>query len=182
MKMETKTIRKHRIFWTWQDEEEEAWLREMAQQGWHLLKPGFLGFYTFQQGESADIVYRLDFITSKDDREEYYQLFTDAGWELVGEMMGWQYFRKEARPGEELQIYTDPESKIQKYMRLFGYMIIFLPVCVVGLINLGNLPNNSFKLIFIFFFGVITLFWAYAFIHIGVRIQQLNRLRMSSKK
>ena len=161
--METKMLRKHRIFWAWQDEKEEAWLSEMAQEGWHLLHPGFPGFYTFQQGEPAEMVYRLDFITSKVDREEYYQLFTDAGWELVGEMMGWQYFRKVARPGEEPQIYTDPESKIQKYMRLFGYMIIFLPACVVGVINLSNLPNNTFKLIFGLVFVFVSLTWSYAF-------------------
>ena len=31
--METQILKKHRIFWAWQDEEEEAWLREMAQDG-----------------------------------------------------------------------------------------------------------------------------------------------------
>lgn len=36
--MENKTIRKVKWFWGWADEKEEAWLGEMAQQGWHLRR------------------------------------------------------------------------------------------------------------------------------------------------
>jgi len=180
--METQILKKHRIFWAWQDEEEEAWLREMAQQGWHLLQPGFLGFFTFQQGEPSDMVYRLDYITSKFDRADYLQLFKDSGWEFVGEMMGWQYFRKKARPGEDPQIFTDPESKIQKYRRLLAYFIIFLPIWIVLLNSLGDIPYGYANFIVALFFIFITLIWGYIFIRIILRIQQLNRLRTSSKK
>ena len=49
------------------------------------------------------------------EKEDYLQLFRDAGWEYVGEMSGWHYFCQQAQPGEELEIYTDAESKISKY-------------------------------------------------------------------
>lgn len=179
--MERSTIRKFRLFWAWQDEKEEAWLREMAQQGWHLVSPDFPGFYTFQQEEPRDIVYRLDFITSKIDRDEYMQLFEDAGWEHVGAMMSWQYFRKEAKAGQDPEIYTDPESKIQKYLRLFGYMLIFLPIWVILLPRLDTFVNYGLNFLLVIFIP-ISLIWGYAFLRIGLRIRELNQLRLSSKK
>jgi len=30
------TISKIKWFWAWQDEKEEAWLSNMARDGWHL--------------------------------------------------------------------------------------------------------------------------------------------------
>ncbi len=39
-----KEIKKEfKWFWAWNDEKEEQWLTAMAQQGWHLQSPGFLG-------------------------------------------------------------------------------------------------------------------------------------------
>jgi hypothetical protein len=175
--MEPSTIRKFKIFWAWQDEKEEKWLRSMAQQGWQLISPELPGFYTFKRGEPRDTVYRLDFITSKMDREEYLQLFTDAGWEHVGEMMSWQYFRKEAKQGENPEIYTDPESKIQKYYRLFGYMLIFLPIWVILLPRLDTMAFYGLYFLIPIFIP-ITLIWGYAFLRIGLRIRELNRLRL----
>jgi hypothetical protein len=180
--MEQSKMRKFKLFWAWEDEKEEAWLRKMAQEGWHLISPEFPGFYTFKEGEARDIVYRLDFITSTIDREEYRQLFDDAGWEHVGEMFSWQYFRKAAKPGKDPEIYTDPESKIQKYMRLFGYMLIFMPIWVILLPRLDTLSKYGLSLILVPIFVVIAIVWAYAFLRIGLRIRELNQLRLSSKK
>jgi hypothetical protein len=152
----------------------------MAHQGWELISPEFPGFYTFQQSEPRDMVYRLDFITPKIDREEYYQLFDDAGWEHVGAMMSWQYFRKEAKSGENPEIYTDPESKIQKYYRLFGVMLIFLPIWPILLSRLETFTFYGLSFLIPIIIP-ISLIWAYAFLRIGLRIRELNQLRLSSK-
>ena len=128
------------------------------------------------------MVYRLDYIAGKFDRDDYLQLFADAGWEFVGEMMGWQYFRKEAKPGEDPQIFTDPESKIQKYQRLLVYFIIFLPIWVVLLNTIGDLPYGYANLILALFFIFLSFTWGFIGIRLIMRIQQLNRLRTSSKK
>jgi hypothetical protein len=78
--METTIIRKKRWFWPWQDQQEEEWLREMARTGWYLEKADWVGSYTFEQGEPADVVYRLDYNDAlKKDKEHYLQLFRDAG-------------------------------------------------------------------------------------------------------
>ncbi len=78
--MTKTTLRKVKLFLPWQDEKEEAWLRQMAQQGWHLSLVAPL-VYTFVRGDPRDDVYRLDYLTSKADYEEYKQLFQDAGWD-----------------------------------------------------------------------------------------------------
>lgn len=129
--MEKTTIRKFRWFWPWQDENEEAWLREMSQEGWHLDSVGLLGQYTFTAGHPQDYVYRLDYINPAKDKPAYLQLFRDAGWEHVGEMTNWQYFRKQVQEGEAPEIFTDVETKVEKYRRLLAFEVIILIVLVV---------------------------------------------------
>jgi hypothetical protein len=130
--MESQTVKKFRWFWPWQDEVEEDWLREMSQQGLHLASVGVFGIYSFAGGQPQDYVYRLDYINPAKDKPAYLRLFQDAGWEYVGEMSGWQYFRKLAQNGELPVIYSDAESKAEKYRRLLVFQaIIFLMLLVL---------------------------------------------------
>lgn len=130
--METERIRRRKWFWAWQDEREETWLQDMAAQGYHLVDTNCPGVYDFVKGEPSETIYRLDFpYAAGQDLESYLQLFEDAGWEHVGSMGGWQYFRKTVQPGESAEIYTDNESKIRKYQRLVTYLAIFLPIWIV---------------------------------------------------
>jgi hypothetical protein len=46
----------------------------------------------------------------------------------AGSMSGWDYFRKQAEPGENPEIFTDPESKIQKYQRVLRFLFFFIPI------------------------------------------------------
>ena len=166
--MDKTTLRKVKLFTLWQDEKEEAWLRQMAQQGWHLTSVAPL-VYTFVRGDPRDDVYRLDYLVSKDDYEEYKQLFHDAGWELVGEMMGWQYFRKPASADGPNEIYTDAESKVERYRRVLAYLIIFLPIYMVFLTR--DLPG-PIKLAMALF----VVLWAYSIVRIFGRIRQLQHI------
>ncbi|MBN2393086.1 MAG: DUF2812 domain-containing protein [Anaerolineae bacterium] len=171
--MTEQTIRKHKWFWAWQDDKEEAWLGQMSQQGYHLASFGFPGFYYFTPGEPRNYVYRLDFVTDTKDYPQYLQLFQDAGWEHVGQMGGWQYFRTLAQEGESPEIYTDPDSKIQKYHRLLTYLIIFLPIWIVVLTRDAPYPfYDILKLLYC----VITLVFAFAVIQLFRRINQLKHL------
>ena len=129
--MEKETCWKIRLFWPWQDDREEEWLEAISRDGWHLSKVGFSGVYFFHKGEPKHTVYRMDYqIPSKKDRGAYLQLFRDAGWEHLGGS-GWEYFRKEASPDEEPEIFTDPESKIKKYERICNDMVLLLAVLIV---------------------------------------------------
>ena len=122
------TMKKFKWFWAWQDEKEESWLSSMAQEGWHLKGLGFPGMYIFNSGEPRNDHYRMDFITDRKNYQNYLQLFKDAGWEHLGEMGGWQYFRANAETNIPPEIYTDKDSKAKKYQRLMLYLVIFLPI------------------------------------------------------
>ena len=176
-----KEIKKEfRWFWAWNDEKEEQWLTEMAQQGWHLLSPGVFGVYTFERGTPRNVVYRLDFKTVGKDMEDYLQLFADDGWEHLGAMGGWQYFRKESIEGEVPEIYTDNASKIQKYQRVLLFLVILLPVYMFSIINL-RMPDNLDGALAGFVGGLsvvvslFMLFYIYALIRIFRRILELKK-------
>jgi hypothetical protein len=168
--MEKTTLRKYKWLWPWQDDVEEAWLRDMSQQGWHLSDVGLPCVYIFESGEPQDFVYRLDYPGSyKMDREDYLRLFMDANWEFVKERTGWYYFRQPAQPDQDLEIYTDAESKINKYQRLLAFALIIMGSLFFGVIN----TRGDF-----WFFITLPLFllWVYIFAQIGIRINQLKRI------
>lgn len=170
----TDTKREFKWFWAWNDEKEEAWLREMAQQGWHLTKAGAFGVYTFEKGAPKDVVYRLDFKLADVDKVEYLQLFADVGWEHVGEMNGWQYFRIEVAEGETLEIYTDDASKIKKYQRLLLFLTIFLPILSTSLFSLSEDPSSLMRVMGLISAGLLLLY-VYAMVRLFLRIQELKK-------
>lgn len=170
------TIKKSKWFWAWQDEKEEAWLAEMAQQGLHLETLELPGQYTFRQGEPGNYVYRLDFqpLRSK-DRDSYLQLFADAGWEHLGDMGGWVYFRHEVTDSEIPEIYSDLDSKIGKYHRLLAYLVIFLPIMLFVLPNVSDtLKYGPFMVILIVLSAGLMVLYSLAMILIFRRMAQLR--------
>lgn len=179
--MQGETVRKIREFWAWQDEQEEQWLREMASKGYHLSQPLCPCIYTFTRGEPRDVAYRLDYLSygirsSTEEREEYLQVFQDAGWEHLGEMVGWQYFRKPVLGNEAPEIYTDVDSKVQKYRRLLGYLIIFLPVMITMLTSLDRRVESPFGRVINAMQIAITLLVSYGLLRIALRIRELRRI------
>lgn len=111
----------------------------MSNQGYHMVKVIFPGIYTFESGEKRDYAYRLDYSPDIKKMEDYLTLFRDAGWEYLGSMNYWQYFRK-AVTGEDVpQIFTDSESKTVKYKRLIALFSAILPLTVINIINLAHM-------------------------------------------
>lgn len=170
------TIQKFKWFWAWQDEKEEAWLAEMSQQGYHLEKISLPGQYTFRQGEPGNYVYRLDFqALHAKDRESYLQLFADSGWEHLGDMGGWVYFRHVVNGSEIPEIYSDMESKLGKYQRLIGYLVIFLPIMIILLPKVSDtLRYGPFMGILVVLSAGILLLYSLAMILIFRRMSQLK--------
>jgi len=161
--MNKTLINKSKWFWAWQDDREEEWLGEMSRQGLHLQSPGAFGQYAFEQGQPRQVAYRLDFVTTARKNDDYYQLFQDAGWEHVGQMGGWQYWRKDIADGRVPEIFTDNASKVQKYQRLLGLLVVFYPIYVLFLANYNHwagMPGRGFfstlyEVIFFVFFVII---------------------------
>jgi hypothetical protein len=177
--MAENTIRKIKWFFPWEDEQEEAWLTSMSQKGWHLSSVRLPCTYRFRAGEPRDYVYRLDYQTFPNkDKQEYQQLFRDAGWDYIGEMSAWQYFRKEVKEEEPLEILTDVESKTAKYTRILAFLWFFWVVLIVIFPVKGISIDNPYP-----WWGatqvfalLIWLFFTYNIIRLSLRIRQLKKL------
>jgi len=167
------TMTKFKWFWAWDDEKEETWLRDMSKQGWHLTSVSIPTIYKFEQGFAKDYVYRMDYIRDRIDYANYLQLFHDSGWDHMGEMNGWQYFRKEALNGEELDIYSDKESKASKYQRILLLMVIILPIMINGLLILtrNNTLTQTLGILYLGFFFT----YIYGTTRILMRIGKLKK-------
>lgn len=135
----TATMTKTKVFLPWQDEKEEAWLEQMSAAGWHLLPVQWPLRYRFEKGQPQPYKYRLDFLyANPKDLPGYLQLFQDAGWQHLGSMSSWHYWRKAAGAGYSDEIFSDNESKIKKYQRLLGFLGFFLFFLIFMAINLYN--------------------------------------------
>ena len=168
------TMTEFRWFWAWDDEKEEAWLREMAQKGWHFREVGFPGYYTFEKGEQRDDIYRLDFMINHKDKADYLMLFADAGWEHAGQYGSWQYFRKTIQGGEAPEIFTDNESKSKKYSRIILILVVILPIYINSLNILNRREGASFEVL-TFILALFMFLYVYAMIQLIRRITQLKK-------
>ena len=121
--MDKQSNRVFKWFWPWQDQEEERWLRQMSLEGRHLLSKS-LAWYTFAEGEPADVVYRLDFPPkSGGELPEYIEFFRGAGWEYLGKLSSWHYYRQPVTGDQPAELYTDNQSKIERYRRVLAALL-----------------------------------------------------------
>jgi Protein of unknown function (DUF2812) len=139
--MNEKTIRKFHIFLSWQDEAQERWLAEMSRKGLHLMEPQSLGRYLFVEGPAREYAYRLDFNKDKPS-DAYLQLIQDAGWEHLGKREGWYYWRQVIKAGRVPEIFSDAQSKRQKYDRLLAFYATSAPgAAVIYILNAAWFKN-----------------------------------------
>lgn len=174
--MGKEKMTKFKWFWAWDDEKEEKWLEAMSQNGWHLVDPGFPCVYHFIKGEARSYSYHLDFRTgSFKSLQEYLQICRDAGWEMLGRMGSWYYFRKEYRGSEKPEFFSDKQSRIQKYKRLIVFLAIFLPIMLNGM-RIISQREASWAISAI---GILYIFiiagWIFVMVRLLLRIRQLKK-------
>ena len=143
------SLRWHAFLVCPESEREEPFLNKMGRHGWHLEKAGILR-YRFKKGAPRDEQYRMDFLPRSRDEAEYRQLLADTGWEFVGirrdELGRWIYVRRPQTDEAPLEIYTDPESKLEAiaqikkaYTRLLWLLLpielIFLAIWFVAVVG-----------------------------------------------
>ena len=130
--MESRTVRKW--FWVWEFEKEEAWLNEMAANGWVLENVGFCKYY-FVRCEPGEYTLRTE-MHSYD--ESYVKFMEETGAEYVGRMLAWIYFRKKTEEGI-FDLYSDIDSKISHLDRIAKML------AAIGAANLIIGVANSFN-------------------------------------
>ncbi|SCL99771.1 DUF2812 domain-containing protein [Bacillus wiedmannii] len=174
--METKKIFK--FFAGWSLEKEEAFLREMHQQGWALQKYNVM--YTFKKTEPKDVIYkadfRLDYKDSKEKQKEYIEIYEMCGWKHVTSFAKWNYFCKEVEEENELpDIYSDKETRIQKLNELLVFFVIMLAAILPSMYNLFISPMESRVPIWAkAMTGLTGCMWIYIFIRLTWKIKKLK--------
>ncbi|MBM7648710.1 hypothetical protein JOC78_001656 [Bacillus ectoiniformans] len=167
--MEKKVFK---IFLAWQDQQEEKWLRFMAQQGWSLKEYTYFR-YTFEQTEPHDSIYKLDYkATKNNDLDDYLAIYQDAGWEHVAQFAKWHYFKANAETAFTEEIYTDSESQVQKYKGLLK--ILLLMFFSLLFISFSFIQQETPSTVAWFFLGLIVLY-IFAIINVGTKIKRLRR-------
>lgn len=172
------TVRIFKLFWADQDEQQEAWLRAMAQQGLHLVKVNPFCFWTFQRGESADIVYRVDFPNASQD-PAFRQLMQDAGWSLAATTVGWHYWRTQAVGGKAPELFSDTASKIQKFRQRLGVFVatsmpLFVTFIVLDMPARLSRISTPFAVAYCAALAVFLLIMPYTIVRLLRRIRQLG--------
>jgi hypothetical protein len=161
--------------------EEEAWLREQSKTGLALVKAVPPGFYTFESCSPQDVVYRMDY-KNRQPEEDYLRMAEDYGWEYVGEMLGWLYFRRPAGSvsgeGEE-ELFSDNASRAEMAehlvkTRLVPVAVIFLCCVVPNLLNAMNGSTGRFSHFFTVFFGLMFGVYAYLIVHCGLKLKAIR--------
>lgn len=90
-------------------------LRRKSLQGWQLKRFRFAG-YELEKGESEDVIYSIDYRSLEpDEKDEYFEMFTIAGWTHVCSEYNMHIFK--ASKGT-VPIYSDAESAQDKVRRL----------------------------------------------------------------
>jgi len=167
----TKKVRKW--FWVWNEDEEKAFLEEMAMKGYRLVKVGF-GQYIFEEDEPRKLIYQFDFKgLGKMTEDEYLQLYEDAGWQFISRFGNWYYFAHERCAAEpDLSLFNNNQSKRAKYRRLLLFLIIVgLPLYYQLIVMFPNMPPAKFQYPGFYFFArilvlVIAILHALAFLKV----------------
>lgn len=179
--MNKTLVTQFKWFWAWQDDKQEAWLEAMSREGLHLQSFKAFGRYVFEQGAPRKYIYRMDFDRTSGKDSDYFHLIQEAGWERIIEVAGWQYWRKEACEGKTPELFTDTESKIRKYQRLFVGLLVPSPaLMVVTLATFKRFPDRHpqwFVTLVISIFVAWILFSTANLVNIAPRINELKRIK-----
>jgi hypothetical protein len=174
-------IRKFKWFWMWQDDREAAWLGEMSGQGLHLKSLGLFGWYTFERGAPRRYAYYVDFITQSYKENEAVRGLQQIGWKHVDQLGSWHYWRKELQEGEYPDIYMSPQARLEKYQRLLGMLIIFLPIFLLPITRADELLHRYETWIIRALMGIFyTLVPVYLFALVST-LRRVLLLRRSTK-
>ncbi|HLR51810.1 MAG TPA: DUF2812 domain-containing protein [Candidatus Avamphibacillus sp.] len=122
-------------------------LHRFSLKGWHVSDFKFMG-YTLEKGERSDYIYSVDYCSiNESEEEEYFDLFSSAGWTHVTSEGDIHLFR--ASPDTK-PIHSECETVAEKHDNLGGSMrwsAISL-ILITALVWLGTfLSTGSLQMI-----------------------------------
>ena len=132
----------HKLFFIWQLPKEESWINEMAVHGYGLVGVGRLSF-EFEDIEPGKYRYKEIFIKgafSSEKTREFLKFLEEMGVDNVGHVSYPNhtilYLRYE-NTGEELELYSDLDSKIEYEKTMVGYLMgISIANLLIGIYNI----------------------------------------------
>jgi len=76
------------------------------------------------EDQPKKLIYQFDFKgIDKIKKEEYLQIYEDAGWRFISKFGSWYYFAREWSEEEsELSLFSNNESKRAKYRQLLLFL------------------------------------------------------------
>ena len=164
-------------------EEEELWLRKQHRNGLKLVKMTPPCFFTFEECEPEDVIYRLDYKNSE-QTEEYMQMLNDFGWEYCGKCFGWLYFRKPASAAEtdeDGELFSDNASRVGMVSHIVRTKL--LPLCIIFFCCV--IPNfvrvlfgdyyGEAELFFGILFGTLFVIYVYMIVYCGLKLKRIRK-------
>lgn len=124
----SKTTVRFRAFPVWNSDGELKWLEEMASLGFRLVKVWPV-IYFFERAEPESVHFCHGFcrVRSK-DRDEYFQLYADAGWQYISSCLSWHYFKSSVATATDM----DRATVIRDNANFFKFMAsIYLVLTVL---------------------------------------------------
>jgi hypothetical protein len=94
----------------------------------------------------------------------------------MGEMNGWQYFRREAQPDAARELFTDADSKIQKYKLILTWVGLSDPSYLVIFVPLWGEYSEWAMWLTISVIIFTSIIWLWMFVKLWQRIDQLKAL------
>lgn len=107
-------------------EQAEAWLNEMADQGW-MMESFFCGLFKFSKGTLGEYTYRVELLSYpvwSSGNQPYLNFVEETGVELVTVWVKWAIYRRKACEGG-FDVYTDIGSRIGHYRRVSRFLLFF---------------------------------------------------------
>ncbi|MBU3102718.1 DUF2812 domain-containing protein [Clostridium gasigenes] len=172
-----------KLFYIFDIHKEEAWLNEMARMGLHFKSVKLVGLYTFKKGKCEDGVYRIDFKEKIYDKEEYYKLYREYGFEYISKMRYFNYFKYtgEKENYKSVELYNNPTEEL-KWLKKYHYLILGCFVLeLVILVNMimekiNDKATHIFPILLIGLICILILFTTTKF------SLSINRLKKIVKK
>lgn len=144
-----KTVKKW--FWVWEFEKEEAWLTQMAAQGWSLVSVS-CGRYEFESCTPNEYTMRLEMLSepvTTASSQEYLQFVEQTGAQYIGHVLKWVYFRKKTELGS-FDLYSDMDSRIRHLKRILAMLTPLLLVNAANTFHQLTLIDHSADTLLLF--------------------------------